>query len=228
MNRVNVKENFYFWENLVRNNDNLLFGGNDKRTIGLDSLIMYIEIIDIEKDIFRSGWSCHDDLDTALGFLQHVFLPTCFYTWIDRRSEGLFIPMSPFDVLKKEVLKDIDDSHEQAYIDSKRIENFHKVLENIWELNGEEKNKKILEFCQEFNSLWYKEEERKMLIRIFKNPMEIYEYICDGEFKEIIEEEIEIPIENFKFMCENAYNEILINKNLISFLNNKVPLWSPI
>ena len=56
MNRVNVKENFYFWENIVRNNDNLLFGGNDKRIISLDSLIIYIKIIDIEFGHHAFSW----------------------------------------------------------------------------------------------------------------------------------------------------------------------------
>ncbi|ABR49152.1 hypothetical protein Amet_3012 [Alkaliphilus metalliredigens QYMF] len=225
MNRVYNKDNFYFWENLVRNTDNILFGGNDKRIITSESVIIYIGILDIEKDILRSGWSCHDDVDTALGFLQHVFIPTSFYTWIDRKSEGLFIPLSPFDVLKHEVFNDINELDDRAYIDATRMERSYYFLNSIWENQREVKNEKIKNFCQYFNSEWNKEPERKLFIRMFREPLEIYNYIFEGGFGEVIEEEIRMSMEDFKFICEHACDEPLINKNLIKILNRNIPVW---
>lgn len=225
MNTLYKKDNFYFWENLVKNTENILFGGNDSRLITPESIIIYIGIIDTEKDIFRSGWSSHEDLDTALGFLQHVFLPTCFYTWIDRNGKGLFIPLSPFEVLKEEVLKEITEDDKRVSKEVKKMEDLYSLLTSMWASEKEIKVRKLKEFSNNFNIFWNKEPQKKLFIKIFEKPIEIYDYIFEDEFEEVVEEEIEMSIEDFKFMLENSYDEPLINKNLIKTLNIKIPIW---
>ncbi len=229
MQRAYGKDNFYFWENIIRNTDGLLFGGMDKEVIDKDSIIIYIGILDRKKGIVRSGWSCQSDIGTALGFLQHVFLPTSFYTWIDRESNGFFIPLSPFNIVKTEVLNNILNSDDkEANADALRMEKAYNYLDSIWKNEKEMKKVKLKKFCHEFNNLWDQDPERKLFIRIFEKPDEIFDFILEGsedEFEEVIEEEIEMSISDLKFMCENAYDEPLINKNLIKILNNKIPIW---
>ena len=148
MQRAYKKDSFYFWENIIRNTDEILFGGMDKRIITKDSVITYIGILDRKKGLVRSGWSSHDDIGTALGFLQHVFLPTSFYTWIDRESEGFFIPLSPFDVLKSEVLKSMKESDDKEInVDAIRMERAYNYLSSIWKNEKEIKCLKLKKFC---------------------------------------------------------------------------------
>ncbi|SDY44441.1 hypothetical protein [Tindallia californiensis] len=225
MKRGHAKDNFHFWEDQIKKTDHLLFGGDDERRITSKSIIMYIEILDRQKDILKSGWSSYEDVDTAHGFLQYVFIPTAYYTWIERQSEGLWIPLSPFDVLKYEVLKGFDGLEDRAMLESDKMERAYEVLSDIWGTSQEEKQIKLEKFCDDFNKMWNREPDQKIYVRIFKKPVEVYKHICWGEFEEVIEEEISMPIEDFRFICESAYDQPFINKNLIKILNNIIPLW---
>ncbi|SFI13929.1 hypothetical protein SAMN05192551_1076 [Tindallia magadiensis] len=225
MKREHTKNNFNFWENQIKSMDLLVFGGEDKKAITLESVIMYIEIVDRQKDIIRSGWSSYEDLDTAHGFLQYVFIPTAYYTWIERQSEGLWIPLSPFDVLKYEVLKEVDGLEDRVILESDKMEKAYYVLSDLWDIPQEEKWIKLKEFSYEFNKQWHREPNPKLNIQIFRKPIEIFNHICEGEFEEAVEEEISMPIEDFLFICESAYDQPFINKNIINILNNLIPLW---
>lgn len=225
MKRGHVKDNFHFWEDQIKKTDRLLIGGNDERRITSETIMMYIEIIDRQKNILRSGWSSYEDIDTAHGFLQYVFIPTAYYTWVERKSEGLWIPLSPFDVLKHEVLKAVDGVEERVLVDAEKMEKKYGLLSNMWGIGQKEKLMKLKIFCDDFNKIWNREPDQKIYIRIFQKPAEIYQHICEGEFQEVIEEEISMPLEDLKFICDQAYEQPLINRNMIKMLNNIIPLW---
>ncbi|PAB57140.1 hypothetical protein [Anaeromicrobium sediminis] len=223
------KDNYYFWENKIRNTDSILFGSIGQKRLTKESVIIYIGILDKKKDLLRCGWSSHVDVSTALGFLQYVFLPTAFYTWIDRESDGFYIPLSPFHVLKEEVLKNVKkEDCKDINNDAIRMERAYDYLNNIWKDDDEIKNKKLKKFCKDFNIIWDEEPEKKLFIRVFEKCEEIADFILEQveeEFEEVIEEEIGMSIDQLKFMCENAYNEPFINRNLIKILNTKIPIW---
>ncbi len=229
MERAYRADNFYFWENKIRNYDEILFGSIDKKKITKDSIIIYIGILDREKGFVRSGWSSHEDVNTALGFLQHVFLPTSFYTWIDRESKGFYIPLSPFDVLKEEVLKHVNKSEDKGTnFDAIRMERAYNYLNSMWTHDKTKKNLKLKKFCNDFNNMWDEDSKRKLFLKIFEKPEEIVDFIlekAEEEFEEVIEEEIDMTIDELRFRCEDIYDKPLINKNLIEVLNNKIPIW---
>jgi hypothetical protein len=223
------KDSFLFWENKIRNTDGILFGNIDKRRLTKESVIIYVGILDSKKGLLRSGWSSHGDISTALGFLQYVFLPTSFYTWIDRESEGFYIPLSPFDVLKKEVLKNINKEDDiNISNDAIRMERAYNYLNSIWRYKDNLKTVKLKKFCGDFNYLWDKEPEKRLYIRVFERSEEIVDFILEQgetEFEEVIEEEIDMTIDELKFICQNAYDEPLINRNFIELLNTRIPIW---
>ena len=229
MERAYKEENFCFWENKIRNSDEILFGSIDKKRITKDSIIIYIGILDKEKRFIRSGWSSHEDVNAALGFIQHVFLPTSFYTWIDRESKGFYIPLSPFAVLKEEVLKHVNKSEDnKTNFDAIRMERAYHYLNNMWIYDKRKKNLKLKKFCNDFNNMWEEGLKRKLFLRIFEKPEEIVHFILENaeeEFEEVIEEEIEMTIDELRFICEDIYDKPLISKNLIEILNNKIPIW---
>lgn len=229
MQRAYQKDNFYFWENKIRNLDGILFGGMNKRRITKESVITYIGILDRKKGFVRSGWSSHEDVSTVLGFLQHVFLPTAFYTWIDRYSDGFYIPLSPFDVLRKEVLKNVKNVEDKgSELDAIRMERAYNYLNSIWTYDKSNIKLKLKKFCNDFNNMWNEDPERKLFIKIFERTEEIVDFIIEkseDEFEEVVEEEIDMTINELRAMCENVYEKPLINRNLIEILNRKIPIW---
>lgn len=229
MQNTYKKDKFYFWENKIRNTDKILFGGIDKKRITKESVIIYIGILDRKKGFVRAGWSSHEDVNTALGFLQYVFLPTSFYTWVDRESEGFYIPLSPFDVLREEVLKKVEKSDDKGIdADAISMERAYNYLNSIWVYDRVKKNLKLKKFCDDFNRMWDENPERKLFIRIFEKPEEIVDFIlekAEEEFQEVVEEEIDMTVNELRFICENIYDEPLINKNIIKILNSRIPIW---
>ncbi|MBB6216084.1 hypothetical protein HNQ80_002183 [Anaerosolibacter carboniphilus] len=229
MGELHKKNNFYFWEKKIRDTEDILFGNIDKKRLTRESLIVYIGILDSKKGLVRSGWSSHGDVNTALGFLQHVFLPTAFYTWIDRKSDGFYIPLSPFHVLREEVLKSVmEDEDGNIANDAIKMEKAYNYLNSMWKYDDAEKRKKLIQFCSDFNLSWDQEPEKKLFVRVFEKSEEIVEFILENivdEFEEVIEEELEMSIEQLRFMCEHAYDESLINKNIIELLNIRIPIW---
>lgn len=216
------ENNFYFWEKKIRDMDDILFGNMAGKGVTRDSVLLYIGILDRQKDIFLCGWSCHRDVNTALGFLQYVFLPSCFYTWVDRESDGFYIPMSPFEVLKEEVLRHATEQEAQ------RMEKDYCTLNNIWQYLEQDKKAKLKDFCRAFNAQWDENPEKKLFVRAFAQCEEIVDFILENaeeEFEEVLEEELEMSIEQLKFMCRNVYDEPLINKNIIELLNTRIPVW---
>ncbi|MEW9121535.1 MAG: hypothetical protein AB2421_02405 [Thermotaleaceae bacterium] len=223
------KKNFYFWEKKIRDTDEILFGNIEQKKLTRKSVIVYLGILDGNKGFLRSGWSSHVDINTALGFLQHVFLPTAFYTWIDRESDGLYIPLSPFHILKEEVMKTLMQNGDgDTGKDAVEMENVYHYLDSIWKYEDGEKKAKIKAFCKDFNLTWDCEPEKKLFVKVFEKAEEIVDFILEkavDEFEEVIEEEIDMSIEQLRFICKHAYDEPFINKNIIELLNTRIPIW---
>lgn len=229
MQGLNQINNFFFWENKIRNTDSILFGNIGRKYLTQRSVILYIGILDEKKGFLRSGWSSHDDISSTLGFLQYVFLPTALHTWIDRNSDGFYIPLSPFDILKEEVLKKTyKDENFDANSDAVKMERAYDYLSSIWKCDDDLKMSKLRKFCLDFNRAYDQEPEKKLFVRIFEKCGEIPGFILENmenEFEEVIEEEIQMPINELKHMCENAYDEPLINRNFVKILNDRIPIW---
>ncbi len=217
---------FYYWEQLIKTSDGIFQSNIGGHEITRDSKICYIEFTDSKKDLFISGWSGHRDADSILGFLQHVFLPTLYYTWIDRESDGFFIPLSRFEIVKEEVLKITPEYGK--WDESIQIESSFNFLDSLWLESDEKKNEGIKEFCKNMNEKYLKQDTYSLRIICFDSLLEIQNHIKDGyedcEFEEVIEEEINMTFDKLEFICENAYDEALLNKKLIQILNIDIPL----
>lgn len=220
---------FLYWQQFVqcRLVDEIMIGNMENKNITLNSIFVYISFLDLEKNIFKSGWSLHKDIETMIGYLRHVFFPTAFYSWIDRESEGFFIPLSPFEVVKTEVMKLKKENNK----DSDVVNTFEELINGLDGLdtsNRQNAISKLKNICIEFNEKFDNLSDRKMYIRIFGHSTEIIDFILgDGDdyFIEVIEEDINMSINKFKQLCVKVYDEPLINRTFINHLNQKVPFW---
>ncbi len=229
MSRLHTKHNFYFWEKKIRDADNILLGNVEGTKLTRESVIIYIGIMDRQKVLLRSGWSSHSDGNAALGFLQHVFLPTAFYTWVDRQSDDFYFSLLPFHALKHEMIAYFDEQgtsfDEQDVL---KMEEEYQRLNCIWSQNDHEQRRALQSFCEQFNITWDQDPERKLFVKVFCHCNEIVDFILENienESIDVIEEQIDMSIEQLYFMCNNAYDEPMINKNMVELLNNKIPIW---
>lgn len=224
--RLYHKNNFHYWFYKIRNLDvdEILFGNMDGKMITINSVVIYVGILNSQKGVFKAGWSVHTDVNMTLGYLKYIILPSSFYTWIDEESQGFYIPLSPYEIVKEEVLKNYSDKHVK---ETQKFDGLIHYIDSIWEEGEEEKYIKLKRFCHEFNEMFNEDSYRKLYIRIFKNCGEIVDFILGDEvqgFKEVIEEEIGMTIDQLRFMCKNVYTQPLLNKRFIQHLNNQIPI----
>lgn len=215
---------FFFWENKILNDSQLWNGYFDEKSITKNSKIIYTGIINTSKNVFKCGWAVYPNIHTLLGFIQHVFLPTSLFTWFDHESEDFFMPVSPFDIVTEEVKKTSNSSYN---IDISNMEKNFYSLNNLWDYDVNFLLKELISFCNTFNSSWDNHGDKKLFIKIFDNPSQVFTFIKNSlmwDFDEFVKEEINMTLDDLKFSCDNAINEPLLNKKLIHILNTNMPI----
>lgn len=221
--RKNTYKDYWFLENKINNDEQLWNGYFDNKPITKESKIIYTGILDSEKGILKCGWSVFPCIYTLLGFIQHVFLPTCFLTCFDRKCDGFFIPVSTFDIVINEVTKNnpCNTSSINSMIDAyNRIDSFWDFKEDLLLL-------KLKCFCKNFNNKWDNDPNQKLFIKIFNSPENIYPFIkrsIQWDFEEFVKEEISISLNDLEFTCNNVLNEPLLNKKFIHILNSNMSI----
>lgn len=224
--RKEINNSFYYWEDVIKKNTiyDLFIGNMGNKKITKGSIIMYVGFHDKKKNILKSGWSYHSDIDSFLGYMTYVFIPTAFYNWIDRDSDGFYVPLSQYEVVKREVMAYRQD--EESIDDSRILDYFLAKTQSIWGLYREESIERLKLICEGFNEVFDDEPFRKINIQIFGHAEEILDFIVgEDEFLDVVEEEIGMPIDELKEMCEKVYDEPLINKTFIDHLNQEIPIW---
>lgn len=211
------QESFAFWYNRMRffDVDKLLFSDNGHEYTA-SSKFVYVAFVDEEKDFFKCGWSMHEDFEKMLGFLDHVFIPTAFYNWYDRHSEGFYIPMSDFDIVKEQVELYEDEIKDKTAILS--------VKEAIQGLYGSQCSELLHELCEEINTT-YLDGHRRIYIKVYDGIQELKHDILETvPFEELFVEEMGMSIGTFESMCDNLENEVFFKKRLIPYLNNHMSI----
>ena len=207
----------FFWENKIMKEQTLWEGRFDKKDITNSSKIIYTGILDLEKNILKCGWAVYPNTYSLLGFVQHVFLPTAFFTWFDRESEGFFIPVSPFDIVINEVTRVNNSNINLESVDL--MKKSYDFINNLWKFNYDLLNLGLKSFSDTFNSIWDSEPHQKLFIKIFDSPSDTFDFIKNSvgwsNSDEFIEEEISMSLDTLKFTCDNALTEPLLNKKFI-------------
>lgn len=177
--------------------------------------------MDREKQIFKNKWTYYPDFDSLLGFIEHVFLSTAFFTWADRESYGFNIPVATVD----EVIDVISETYKDKDCLQDMISQVEKIR-SIKNSDNEDKIEMLKNFSKEFNSKWNRSNKKILYFRIFENPSEIGEYVFSGEnedfFEEVIEEDIGMTRLEFENICNDVYRNKFLKKKFIDILNCKI------
>lgn len=216
-------KDFYYWENSFNNSNTLFDGHFNNYKITIHSKIIYTGFLNSEKDILEHGFSVYPSTYSLLGFIQNIFLSTAFFTWFDTNYMDFCIPMDTF----YNVITEVNNNN---LINSNGIDLFKKsyeFLENLWVLDENTIMDKLYKFCNSFNCDWNNDPYKKLFIKIFNSPEEIYPFIIETigwDCEEFIEEEISMSTETFKNTCDNVFSQPFINEKFIDILNINMPI----
>lgn len=195
--------------------------GNEKYTSNeneekIDSTI-YINstIVDNKKGIFSYDWANYPDAHATLGFIQYVFLPTFYYSLLNRENRILLTPIQSQDALVEELEK---SRHPQ----SGKMIYFLRLAQRMWPLCSKSLPYALLEFCRLFNNSWY-EPGRFSKIDIYMSTEQVAErlsqiYWCD----EVLYEETGMIMEEINSLCSLAEFDHASRILLVHFLNHNL------
>lgn len=221
----NAYKHHFFWKNKIIEESNLLKGHFENQNITNDSKIVYTGIIDYEKNILHHGFVVYPSIYKILGFLQHVFIPTAFFTWFDRKYYGFYIPSSPYPNIVNEVIQ-YTNKIDLDLVES--MNNSFYFINNLWLFSEPLINLGLKSFCEKFNTEWDKAPNHKLFLKIFDTPSDIFDFIKDSlgwtDYNEFIIKNFSTSLDTLKFTCNNALIGPLLNRNFIDILNTNMPI----
>ena len=219
-----IYKDFSYWENNFNHPDVLFSGCFNDYKISAKSKIAYMGFLNSNKDVLECSFSSYPSVYSLLGFIQNIFLSTAFFTWYDTHYNDFCIPMDTFD----NVISNISKNN---FIDIKGRNSFtasYEFLDNLWALDENTIMSELLKFCNDFNANWDNDSHKKIFIKLFDSPEEIYAFIMDTiggwDFDDFIEEEISMSKETLKSTCENVFSQPFINERFIDILNINMPI----
>lgn len=218
-------KNQYYWEHKILNNANLWEGYFENESITQNSKIIYTGILDYEKKIFHYGFAAYPSMYKLLGFLQHVFLPTAFFTWFDRKSGDFYIPLASYPEVVSKVIDYTSDINLNSV---NSMNNSYYFLNNLWLFDESLLNIALKSFCETFNTEWDNDYDQRLFLKVFDTPSDIFDFIKNSigwsDYNDFVEEEISMSLNNLKFTCDNVLVEPLLNRKFIDILNTNIPV----
>lgn len=211
---------YWYWENMVLSEKPLWSNSFKNLNLTRDSVFVYSLIMCKERGILKNNWAYYPNLESLVGFIEHVFMPTAFFTWLDDEYE-FKVPVAT----SAEVL----DVMSMGYENNKEIDSMWKDIESIhkvWMADSSCCLDKLRKFSNSFNERWKINDEKLLYFRIFENSREIADFVFLGEnedvFEEVIEEDIGMTKKQWYEICENVYDNKFLSKRFVDILNNKV------
>lgn len=212
-----LKQQFFnYWQFAIQESsiEDMLFSDHG-RDYTSDSPFVYLAFVDEEKDFFRCGWSMYKDYQEMLGFLEHVFIPTAYFNWLERRSSNFYLPVSDFDTVLREVKTEQSIAGQDILIQMK---------EQLRAMYHEENFNFLYDKCETINN-HYIMDNRRIYIRVFENihdvKRELFEIL---DFDEVFEEEMGMDKTSFQRLCDHLEDELFFRKRMTSYLNSHVPI----
>ena len=212
---------YWYWENMVLSETPLWNNSFKNLSLTKDSIFIYSMIMCKESSILKNSWAYYPSVESLLGFIEHIFMPTAFFTWLDD-NEGFQVPVATIG----EVL---DVMSKEEGVDSRDITSMWEYAEEIqklWRIDPDSSINNLKDFSKSFNDRWKLNDDKLLYFKIFESSSEIAEFIFTGEnndfFEEIIEEDIGMTKSEWQETCKQVYDNKFLSRRFIDILNNKV------
>lgn len=199
---------FKYWENIISENKTIrghMFMQNPPKPKSL-----YIHTLIFSKNNgIDNIYAYFPDSKILLGYIQYSFLQEAFYKWMYGRGKMITrIPTEPVDILIKKGLEEGVVDRETAKI---MLSHYSRV-EKIWELPKERVVPELMKFAREFNRTWFGINEEFLYMKIFKNPVELGEFVIESIMitnnEKDFKRKIGVTIDEWKYICKNVNNDI--------------------
>lgn len=213
---------FYYWDNLIENEEKITNGNFKNFTPKKDSIYAHCAIIDCDGDNYNS-WVCYPNVKSLIGFFQYVFLPTAYHIKIVGNTiEEIGIARIPIDYMLKHAIEN------RLIKDEVMLENMKESyfgLANLWEFDENESFHEFKKYILDFNKKWLTGENVFFYFNIFKDPIDIKEKTLEvyGKFDDLnIENRIGMRKEQWIKMCNDSYENDLTRKFFVNKLNDSI------
>jgi hypothetical protein len=213
----------YCWENIIVNNAPIWRDSFQEISLTKESIFVHTVIINYDKKIIEDNWAYYPNVKSLLGFIQYVYIPTAFFTWLDNEVEEFAVPLAS----QGEILEHINNFNKE--------ENNHNIfamnesinkLNSLWDMDDSQCMNELKDFVNELNTQWRERDGKLLNLTIFKDSIEVGEYIIPEEddeiFIEVLEEDIGLTKEQWKEVYMNVYDNEFIRKKFIDILNYKI------
>lgn len=206
-----------YWQNRLDKNDLI-------KPITKESVFCYEVFIDCNgESIVR--WSCYPDTKALLGYIQHIVMPTIYFSHFVSRTEGIFI--TP-DCSTYEMIEALENSTKYK-VDKEKLKIASAqddFLNSLWKLSDGEILEKLKRFQLEVIEVWRCEISYFTYFEIYESPLEIFETTIK-DYEEIealdqLEKALEMTKDDWLNTCKTAYESKFMQHKFIDILNNRL------
>lgn len=209
--------NHYFWEYVLSNGKDVFRGYFKEPTISTKGIFINSTVVDYGRNTLDNDWAFYPDIKSLLGFIQYVYIPQTFFYILNKTNKDIYVPICS----SEKFIEYMEEEHFNSQYTESMKETILE-LSSCWDTDDDLCLHKIIKFCQNFNSIWNKD-EFFLHLGIFTDAQNIAEHIIKNEgFIEILEEDFGISMNEFFKMCESFYEDKFMQKIFLQFLNNKV------
>ena len=178
-------------------------------------VILNTAIMDRHAPIFDNNWGCYPDAYSALGFMQHIFLPTAFYLKMHPEHDLLYIPIEPAE----DFLRDVEHS---AAPEREIMADCLRELDALWVLNEGELDMSLRAFCKRFNAQWQGDDAFFHVTPYF-HTREVGRAIRKEIWaEEMLKQELDLTGKELNAFCQQFYRQPQARELFMRFLNHRV------
>lgn len=214
-------DNFYYWENIIKKDKSDNPFADDPITE--ESVFFHGVIINCHGESYES-WLHFPNVEALLGFLQYVFVPTAFFTFLSGEVD-IIIPQANLDELL-DIMADSKKCSKQELIPQMR--EFSSRFEDLWNCDYDKCLNELKKFSQDFNEHWNRGYELFSYFNVFKSPYELGKYLVDSyeNSEEVnitwLEDKLEVSKEEWLRICSTVYENDFMKRKFTEILNNRM------
>lgn len=162
-----------------------------------------------------NNWACYPSMESLLGFMQYVFLPTAFYYVIHKGNNRLLTPLCS----RQKLLKSLGESgspHKLA------MSGFVYELSALWAKEESERFNALNRFCSRFNRYW-EHQDCQLSVHVLMGTASLAHKVKKSIWcKELFQEEIGLTHSQFDDLCTRFQTEDFAKHLLLHLLNMRV------
>lgn len=198
---------FAYWENVI-NKNNTIRGHMFMQKPPTEKYLYFHTLIFSKHNGINNIWGYYPNIRSLLGYIRYSFLQEAFYKWIHGKDKSITkIPSISVDKIIQDGEKAKAITKEIALKMKKDCE----FIDKLWDMPAKRAELELKKFIAEFNKRWMGDNKEFIYIKLFKNPMEVGDFVVSSGLitstKEELEEKIGMKIEEWKNLCENTLKD---------------------